>query len=97
MGRSFQIACLVIVPFLAGCQVASRDASGSSANAERMREYDRQMAKVAEQQAITDKQIQAVERQRERMDALLDRWEKQADRYDAILSRWEKQRSKEGS
>ncbi len=66
------------------------DASATG-NVQRMQEYDRQMRKVAEQQAVADRQLQRGEEQLRRMDALQTRWEAQADRYDAILARWEKQ------
>ena len=75
---------------LCSCQLAAPQATAIS-DAQRLEEYDRQMAKVAEQQAIADRQIEHAEAQQKRMEALLTRWEKQADRYDAILSRWEKQ------
>lgn len=86
---SVAIAAFTLALISSGCQgTAYGSANG---DAERMEEYDRQMAKSSEQQAIADRQIAAVEEQRKRMDVLLDRWEKQADRYDAILTRWEKQ------
>ncbi len=69
---------------------ARTDASATG-NDQRMQEYDRQMRKVAEQQAVADRQLQRGEEQLRRMDALQARWEAQADRYDAILARWEKQ------
>ena len=74
---------------LGGCREATY---GSVADdTRRIEEYDRQAAKVSEQQAIADRQLESAEEQRKRMEVLLQRWEKQADRYDAILSQWEKQ------
>lgn len=69
----------------------ARRSASASGNEARMQEYDRQMRKVAEQQAVADRQLQRGEAQLRRMDALYARWEAQADRYDAILARWEKQ------
>lgn len=88
------LTCIAILGLaLQGCGIPAVPASLSSSEAQRMEEYDRQMALVAEQQAEVDRQLQRAEEQQDRLDALHERWEAQADRFDAILSQWERQQA----
>ena len=91
--KRFSAAGIVLLSLLlSACEgEPARTSASATGNDQRMQEYDRQMRKVAEQQAVADRQLQRGEEQLRRMDALQARWEAQADRYDAILARWEKQ------
>ncbi|MGH8029111.1 MAG: hypothetical protein ACREO3_04155 [Arenimonas sp.] len=99
MQKQTALSLAILLPLaIAGCDARLPQASGATDAQLAQQEYDRQIAKSAEQQEQTERQLakfdeqQALaEQQSKRMEVLLARWEAQADRYDAVLARWEKQ------
>jgi hypothetical protein len=95
--NSKTVAVFVLLALLSGCSPSPNSSHAGEAsatrNAERLAEYDRQLAHLTAQQAESDRQLAIADGQQKRMDALLTRWEKQADRRDALLDAEEKRRS----